>query len=50
MSTQVYLMGGLVEGRVPTDRELSHLQAVRMLRREARAQRQARRSRRGRRP
>jgi hypothetical protein len=47
MSTQMYLMGGLVEGRVPTDRELTHLRAVRTMRREARAARRERRSRRG---
>ncbi len=46
MSTQMYLMGGLVEGRVPTDRELSHLRAVRTIRREAREQRRTRRARR----
>jgi hypothetical protein len=42
MSTQMYLMGGLVEGRVPTDRELSHLRAVREIRREARGRRRTR--------
>jgi hypothetical protein len=46
MSTQMYLMGGLVEARVPSDRELSHLRAVRQLRREERAARRARRLRR----
>jgi hypothetical protein len=44
MSTQMYLMGGLAEGRVPTDRELTHLRAVADLRRETRAARRARRT------
>ncbi|HEY3531196.1 MAG TPA: hypothetical protein VGK78_18785 [Nocardioides sp.] len=47
MSTQMYLMGGLVESRVPSDRDLTHLRAVRTIRREARAARRTRRSRRG---
>jgi hypothetical protein len=47
MSTQLYLMGGLVESRVPTDRELTHLRAVQTIRREARAARRSRRTRRG---
>jgi hypothetical protein len=47
MNTQMYLMGGLVEGRVPSDRDLSHLRAVRIIRREERAARRTRRTRRG---
>jgi hypothetical protein len=47
MSTQMYLMGGLVEGRVLSDRDLSHLRVVHNLRREARAARRTRRPRRG---
>ena len=37
MSTQLYLMGGLVEGRVPSDRDLRQLRDVKTMRREARA-------------
>ncbi|HEX3295200.1 MAG TPA: hypothetical protein VHR85_00155 [Nocardioides sp.] len=47
MSTQMYLMGGLVEGRVLSDRDRTHLRAVRSARRAARAERRTRRSRRG---
>jgi hypothetical protein len=47
MSTQLYLMGGLADGRVPTDRELTHLRAVRTIRREARDARRSRRTSRG---
>jgi hypothetical protein len=47
MTTQMYLMGGLVEGRVRTDRDLAHLRAVRTIRREERAARRTRRTRRG---
>jgi hypothetical protein len=47
MSTQLYLMGGLVEGRVLSDRDLGHLRAVRDIRREARAARRTRRAQRG---
>ena len=39
MSTQLYLMGGLVEGRILSDRELGHQRAARIARREARAAR-----------
>jgi hypothetical protein len=39
MSTQLYLMGGLLEGRVRSDRDLSHLRAARLARRELRAER-----------
>jgi hypothetical protein len=45
MSTQLYLMGGLADGRVPTDRDLTHLRAVRTIRSEARAARRSRRRR-----
>jgi hypothetical protein len=47
MSTQMYLMGGLAEGRVLSDRDLTHLRVVHDIRREARAARRARRSQRG---
>jgi hypothetical protein len=46
MSTQMYLMGGLVERRVLSDRELTHLRAVRETRLAARVERRTRRSRR----
>jgi hypothetical protein len=39
MSTQLYLMGGLVEGRVRSDREHSQLRAAKLARRELRAER-----------
>jgi hypothetical protein len=39
MSTQLYLMGDLVESRVRSVRDLSHLRAARLARREARAAR-----------
>ncbi|MGA8247365.1 MAG: hypothetical protein WB797_10700 [Nocardioides sp.] len=42
MSTQLYLMGGLVEARVPSDRDLQHLRAVKDDRRKAREARRAR--------
>ncbi len=42
MSTQMYLMGGLVEARVLSDRDLRHLRAVKDTRRQARAVRRAR--------
>lgn len=41
MSTQMYLMGGLVEARVPSDRDLRHLRAVKDDRRKARDARRA---------
>jgi hypothetical protein len=44
MTTQLYLMGGLVEGRVPSDRDLSQLRDARSARREARATRRTRRA------
>ena len=39
MSMQLYLMGGLVEGRIMSDRDLSHLRTARLVRREERAAR-----------
>ena len=39
MNTQLYLMGGLVEGRVPSDRDVRQLREVKSMRREARATR-----------
>ena len=39
MSTQLYLMGGLVETRVLSERDLRQLQDVKTMRREARAAR-----------
>ena len=39
MSTQLYLLGGLVEARVRPDRDLRQLRDVKMMRREARAAR-----------
>ena len=47
MNTQMYLMGGPVEGRVLSDRDRDHLRAVRTIRREARAARRTRRTRSG---
>jgi hypothetical protein len=47
MSTQMYLMGGLVEARVPSDRDLRHLRAVKDDRRKARAARRAPRQHKG---
>ncbi|HEX3223449.1 MAG TPA: hypothetical protein VHR35_12850 [Nocardioides sp.] len=41
MTTQLYLMGGLVEGRVPSDRDLRQLRAVKNDRRAARAARRS---------
>jgi hypothetical protein len=45
MSTQMYLMGGLVEGRVPSSRDQRHLRAAKDARKEARAERRAHRAR-----
>jgi hypothetical protein len=39
MNTQMYLMGGLVEARVRSDRDLRQLRVVKAMRREARASR-----------
>ena len=39
MSTQLYLLGGLVEARVRPDRDLRQLRDVKTMRREARAAR-----------
>jgi hypothetical protein len=39
MNTQLYLMGGILEGRVRSDRELHHLRTARTMRRDARAAR-----------
>jgi hypothetical protein len=39
MNTQLYLMGGLLEGRVQSDRDLRHLRTARSMRRDARAAR-----------
>jgi hypothetical protein len=47
MSTQMYLMGGLVEGRVPSGRDQRHLRAAKDARKEARAERRAHRARKG---
>jgi hypothetical protein len=44
MNTQMYLMGGLLEGRVLSDRDREHLRTVRSIRREARVERRTRRS------
>jgi hypothetical protein len=44
MTTQMYLMGGLVEGRVPSSRDLRHLRAAKDARRQERAERRARRA------
>jgi hypothetical protein len=41
MNTQLYLMGGVLEGRTRSDRDLRHLRVVRTMRREARARRRA---------
>jgi hypothetical protein len=41
MSTQLYLMGGLVEARVLSDRDLRHLRVVKDDRRKARDARRA---------
>ncbi len=41
MSKQMYLMGGLVEARVPSDRDLQQLRAVKDDRRRAREARRA---------
>ena len=43
MSTQLYLMGGLVEGRVLSDRDLRQLRDVKAIRREARRERREQR-------
>jgi len=43
MNTQMYLMGGLVESRVRSDRDLRHLRAANSDRRAARAARRAHR-------
>jgi hypothetical protein len=39
MNTQLYLLGGLVEGRRRSDRDLRHLRTARAMRRAARAER-----------
>ena len=39
MNTQLYLMGGILEGRVRSDRDLRHMRAARTMRRDARAAR-----------
>ncbi len=41
MNTQLYLMGGLVEARVRSDRDLRQLRVVKTLRRQARASRRS---------
>ena len=41
MNTQLYLMGGLVEARVLSDRDLRQLRVVKSMRREARESRRA---------
>jgi hypothetical protein len=41
MNTQLYLMGGLVEARVLSDRDLRQIRDARMMRRDARAARRA---------
>lgn len=41
MSTQLYLMGGLVEGRIPSARDQRQLRVASDVRRAARAQRRA---------
>jgi hypothetical protein len=46
MSTQLYLLGGLVEARVRPDRDLRQLRDVKTMRREARAARRGARARR----
>jgi hypothetical protein len=38
MNTQLYLLGGLVEGRIRSDRDLHQLRTARMQRRSARVQ------------
>jgi hypothetical protein len=45
MNTQMYLMGGLVESRVLSDRDLRHLRTANDDRRAARAARRAHRTR-----
>ncbi|MDX6360237.1 MAG: hypothetical protein QOH37_3291 [Nocardioidaceae bacterium] len=39
MNTQLYLMGGLVEGRIQSDRDLEQSRTARTMRRDARAAR-----------
>jgi hypothetical protein len=39
MNTQLYLMGGLVEGRLRSTQDLAHLRTARAMRRDARAAR-----------
>ena len=46
MNTQLYLMGGLVEARVLSDRDLRQLRVVKSMRREARANRRSEHARR----
>ena len=41
MNTQLYLMGGLVEGRVRSDRDLDQLRTAQTMRRAERAQRRS---------
>ena len=43
MSTQMYLMGGLVESRVLSDRDLRQLRDVKAIRREQRRERREQR-------
>jgi hypothetical protein len=45
MNTQVYLMGGLVEGRLPSERDLRQRRVAQDSRRAARDARHARRHR-----
>ena len=41
MNTQLYLMGGLVEGRIRSDRELAQQRTALAMRRDARAARRS---------
>ncbi len=41
MNTQLYLMGGLVEARVRSDRDLDQLRTAQTMRRDARAARRS---------
>ncbi|WP_191907959.1 hypothetical protein [Nocardioides cynanchi] len=41
MNTQLYLMGGLVEGRVRSDRDLDQARTAQNMRRAARAARRS---------
>jgi hypothetical protein len=42
MNTQLYLMGGLVEGRIQSARDLEQSRTARAMRRDARAARRLR--------